>query len=99
MRAGVSHPQSRGPLASPHPWWDAQGHEAGEEAPASSPTAGVLLPGEGWPSLPTVEYLTKLITLGLILLAIPWLLEQLVASPGRGAGKAAQVAGIGKFAA
>lgn len=98
MTAGVSFPAPRGPLTSPPMWWEEPGPGAAGEAPAAL-SDGAPLPGPNWPALPTIEYLTKLITLGLILLAIPWLLEQLLASPSRGAGKAAQVAGIGKFAA
>lgn len=74
--------------APPPPWWPAL-----EEGPAGSGSlAGGAIPGEGWPKLETVEYLTKLIVLGLLLLALPWLLAKLVSSPQEASRHAAGAA-------
>jgi hypothetical protein len=51
--------------------------DAGKGAPAS--TAG--LPGEGWPAIETLDYTTKLITLIVLLLALPWLLGKVFTHP------------------
>lgn len=56
-------------------WWDAAG-SAGAKAPA-----GPEFPLPGWPSQPTVEYLTKLIVLGLLLLSLPYLIGNLLLRP------------------
>jgi hypothetical protein len=85
---GVSPPQS--PLvAAPPPWWLATQEQ--EQAPAG-PVPGI--PAEGWPDLHTIEYLTKLIVLGLLLLSLPWLLAKLVHSPGDAMKHAAGAAGM-----
>ena len=92
----------RGPLTSPPPWWEeGAGARPGEGAPEASSGSSddSPLPGEGWPSITTVEYMTKLITLCLILLAVPWLLGQLLSSPKDGARNAASVAGLGRVVA
>jgi hypothetical protein len=54
----------------------------------SMDTAGPMLappvshfPLPGWPAQTTVEYLTKLIALGLLLLALPYLIGRLIMHP------------------
>lgn len=89
MEAGATT-APRGPLTSPTPWWEVSGPPAvGNAAPA----AGSTIPGEGWPELHTVEYMTKLIVLGLLLVATPWVLSRLVASPAEGSRHAAGLLG------
>ncbi|HET7120307.1 MAG TPA: hypothetical protein VFI17_03525 [Solirubrobacterales bacterium] len=39
-------------------------------------------PLPGWPAASTVDYLTKLILLGLLLLALPYLIGKALTSPG-----------------
>ena len=58
-------------------------------APPSPVTAG--LPGEGWPSLETVDYLVKLITLVVLLLALPWVFGKLLTEPGKVSKRAAGI--------
>jgi hypothetical protein len=50
--------------------------DAAADAP---PVSHFPLPG--WPAQPTVEYFTKLILLGLLLLALPFLLGSLILQP------------------
>jgi hypothetical protein len=55
---------------------------------ASADTAGAAaipvshFPLPGWPAQSTVEYFTKLIVLGLLLLALPYLIGTLIVKPG-----------------
>ncbi len=42
---------------------------------------GSNFPLPGWPAPTTVDYLTKLIVLGLLLLALPYLIGKLLTSP------------------
>jgi hypothetical protein len=67
-------PYDRRPLTAPPPW-----------LPLLEPAAGephtVAGPGEGWPKLETVDYFNKLITLIILLLALPWLLGKLLSDP------------------
>lgn len=58
------------------------GWPAAAKAVPGSGTAEPPFPREGWPAMSTVEYLTKLILLGLLLLALPYLLGRLVFHPG-----------------
>lgn len=60
------------------PWWGLPSSN-GDEPVAAPPVSHFPLPG--WPAQPTVEYLTKLIALGLLLLAVPYLLGRLLLSP------------------
>jgi len=39
------------------------------------------IPGEGWPSIETIDYVSKFIVLIVLLLALPWLIGKLVTSP------------------
>jgi hypothetical protein len=73
----------------PGPDWPQFADEAGSwplpagKARALSHESGApVFPRAGWPDMPTVEYLTKLILLGLLLLALPYLLGRLVFHPG-----------------
>jgi hypothetical protein len=54
---------------------------AGKAAALSHDGSAVTFPRPGWPTMSTVEYLTKLILLGLLLLALPYLLGRLVFHP------------------
>ena len=38
-------------------------------------------PGEGWPAIETIDYVTKFIVLLVLLLALPWLIGKLVTAP------------------
>jgi len=51
------------------------------------------IPGPGWPPLQTIEYVTKLIVLVLLLLAVPWVLAKLIESPRDGSHAAAAAVG------
>lgn len=86
MTPGVLPPLQRPPLTSPPNW------AAETDGPAAEGTPGGPLPGEGWPDLKTVEYLTKVIVLGLLLLAIPYLLSVFVRSPREASHRAASAA-------
>lgn len=50
-------------------------------------------PPQGWPSLPQLTYTKELITVVLLLVALPWLLRKLTSNPGAvlGGVKAARV--------
>jgi hypothetical protein len=77
--------------APPGPWWATLFEES---APTGTAPAEGSVPGPGWPDLHTVEYLTKLIVLGLLLLALPWLLAKVVTAPGDAMKHAAHAAGM-----
>ena len=65
------------PLTGPAPWVplvDAGNGEAGGEEP---------FPGEHWPRLETIDYISKLIVLLILLLALPWLIQRLLTHPGQ----------------
>jgi hypothetical protein len=67
-------PAGRGPLAAPASWLPLL-----EPAPGGAPRND--FPAEGWPSIEKIDYLSKLITLMLLLLALPWLIEKLFTHP------------------
>jgi hypothetical protein len=77
------------PLDTPRPSWltlvgeDGDGAGPEGETPSTSPTSTGPLPGNGWPKLESVDYCIKLITLIVLLLALPWLVAKLVSEPGR----------------
>lgn len=77
------------PLDTPRPSWtelvgeEGEGTEPEEGAPSTSTTSTGPLPGEGWPKLESVDYCIKLITLIVLLLALPWLIGKLLAEPGK----------------
>jgi len=63
-------------------------------AGASSPIGSIEgLPGEGWPPLETVDYALKLITLIVLLLALPWLFSKIISEPGKVSRHAASLVG------
>lgn len=64
---------------SSHPWWGLASMDAAGPVAPGSPASH--FPLEGWPAMPTVEYLTKLILLGLLLLALPYLVGRLLLNP------------------
>lgn len=84
MTGSPSWPQFRN-LGST-PWWELLGGSATDDTagPSAPPVSHFPLPG--WPAPATVEYLTKLIVLALILLALPYLIGRLVLSPGQAMG-------------
>jgi hypothetical protein len=71
------------PLTAPPPWLPLHELAGGEDSDAPGPGAEGPLPGDHWPKLETVEYVSKLIVLVLLLLALPWLVDRLIAHPGR----------------
>lgn len=52
------------------------------DSPAPLPMAGSHYPLPGWPAQDTLEYFTKLILLGLLLLALPYVIGKLLTRPG-----------------
>jgi hypothetical protein len=65
---------------APAPWWEHLSMDTATPAiGAAVPMSHFPLPG--WPASSTVEYLTKLIVLGLLLLALPYLIGKLLTSP------------------
>jgi hypothetical protein len=89
MPTGTAQTAARPPLTSPPAWWMGTGGEGGA---GPGPSGEGPIPGPGWPAPQTVDYLTKLIVLGLLLLAIPWLLAKLIQSPREGSRHAAAAA-------
>jgi hypothetical protein len=85
-------PYPPAPLTAPSPWLPLlepegeKGRGPGNESP---------LPGEGWPQVETIEYVSKLITLILLLLALPWLTEKLLTHPGAVSRHSASLAAPG----
>jgi hypothetical protein len=49
---------------------------------ARAPTHRAAYPPAGWPSKEQADYTTKLITAGLLVLALPWLVIKLLTDPG-----------------
>jgi hypothetical protein len=71
---------ARRPLAAPPSWLPLlEPAGGGDGLPGPGHESG--LPGESWPKLHTVEYLTKLITLIILLFALPWVLGKLLSNP------------------
>jgi hypothetical protein len=75
MPAGSPYPR---PLTAPPPWlpW-LEPAENGEPGPGKEDP----FPGEHWPKLETIDYVSKLIGLILLLLALPWLVDKLLSHP------------------
>lgn len=74
------------PMTGPPSWLPLV---AAEEAPeqeegngAPGPNRESPIPGEGWPHIDTIDYLSKLIVLILLLMALPWLIDRLLSHPG-----------------
>lgn len=83
------------PKAAPHKG-GGLGWPGVAQAQASYSAAPVShFPLPGWPAQPTVEYLTKLILLGLLLLCLPFLIGSLILRPVQTLAVAAE-AGLGK---
>jgi hypothetical protein len=78
-------PVSRRPLAAP-PSWLPLLEPAKGGAGAPGPGAEHPIPGPGWPRRETVEYLSKLIVLVLLILALPWLVSKLLTNPAEVVG-------------
>lgn len=74
--------QRESPYDAGSPWFaslpegDENGASPGDKAPPAS-----HFPLPGWPALPTVEYFTKIIVLGLLLLALPYLIGAVLTRP------------------
>jgi hypothetical protein len=60
----------------------------GQQA-TSAADAGAVAPRAGWPAKNTLDYHKTLIELLLLVLAIPWILKQLVKHPGNVSRQAA----------
>ncbi len=58
-------------------------------APATIGPTAVVAPRPGWPAKTTLDYHKTLIELLLLVLAIPWLVKQLVKHPGQVSREAA----------
>lgn len=84
------------PTANPSLWW--MGDEKGGAPAGPAPGRESPIPGEHWPSQDAVEYVTHLIVLVILLLALPWLLSTLLTAPhelsGRSAGLSMGAASI-----
>lgn len=76
---GVSDsPSPASALSAPPSWlplYEAQEGDQGAD--------GTGFPGESWPQLQTIEYISKLILLVLLLLGLPWLFAVLLSHPSR----------------
>ena len=99
MKATGSPSTSTSPAAftSPGPWWNEGGGSASPAGASSGNESSI--PGPGWPSQATLEYLTKIIMLVILLLALPFLLEKLLTAPhelgAHSAGFATGIASMG----
>jgi hypothetical protein len=86
----------RKPLTAPPSWLPLLEPEEGDEAAGGGPRHGrEKRPGEGWPPIETVEYLTKLIILIVLLMGLPWLVTKLITDPDQVMRHAAARAGTG----
>jgi len=100
MEAAVGAAPTSPLQAPPAPWWTTLGGSPAGDCPCSGEagcschTGENAIPGPGWPPIETVEYMTKLIVLGLLLLALPWLLAKVVSSPGDGMRIAGHAVGM-----
>lgn len=66
------------PLTGPPSWLPLlEPADQGELGPGSEGP----FPGEHWPKIETIDYVSKLIILLLLLLALPWLVDRLLAHP------------------
>jgi hypothetical protein len=85
-----------GPQFSPHdlaPWCVEPSMDTDRPTTVGRAVPASHFPLPGWPAASTVEYLTKLILLGLLLLALPYLIGKALTSPGvvlAAAGRAAR---------
>jgi hypothetical protein len=50
------------------------------------------IPGEHWPKLETIDYISKLIVLIILVIAFPWLLTKMLTNPRELTGHAAGLA-------
>ena len=69
------------PLTAPAPWLPLAAEQAAGRGPG--PGREHPFPGPGWPPLEAIDYLSKLIVLGVLLLALPWLVGKLLTHPGK----------------
>jgi hypothetical protein len=74
-------PETRRPLAAP-PTWLQLLEPAEDGGGQPGPGHEHPVPGHHLPRLETIEYLSKLIVLILLLLALPWLVGKLLTAPG-----------------
>jgi hypothetical protein len=68
--------------------------ESGNEEESGGPGPGSEgpIPGEHWPALESIDYVTKLIVLILLLLSLPWLLGRIFTNPAGAPGTSAAFA-------
>lgn len=86
-------PPSPAPLTAPPSWLSLL--EPAEDEGGGGPAAGAAeasIPGAGWPRAETVDYLSKLIGLVVLILALPWLFERMLAHPSNASRDSAAVA-------
>lgn len=85
MPAGSPYPP---PLTAPPLWLPLlEPTDSGEPGPGSEP-----FPSAHWPKIETIDYLSKLIVLIVLLLALPWLIGKLLTNPGEVTGHSAGLA-------
>jgi len=73
------------PLTAPAPW------PALLEQREEGPRGRDEFPGNNWPQLKTIEYVSKLIMLIVLLLALPWLFGVLLTRPSQLSRRAAEM--------
>ncbi|HET6570408.1 MAG TPA: hypothetical protein VFG58_02855 [Solirubrobacterales bacterium] len=78
------------PLTGPPPWVPLVAPADGEAGAGEEPA-----PGEHWPRYETVDYISKLLMLIILLLALPWLFQRLLTHPGDVSRQAAGMAPVG----
>lgn len=77
------------PLTAPPSWLPLLEHGDGGSGGGLGPDLEGAIPGTGWPAAETIDYLYKLLGLLVLVLALPWLFERLLASPRKGSHGAA----------
>lgn len=82
MPAADALDPQRKPLAAPPTWLSLLEPAEGAEGQQLGPGQEHPVPGAHLPKMETIEYLSKLIVLLLLLLALPWLIGKLLTSPG-----------------
>jgi hypothetical protein len=79
MPAGSPYPK---PLTAPPPWLPLlEQTDQGEPESGPGPGKEGPVPGDHWPALETIDYVTKLIVLILLILGLPWLLGRVFTNP------------------
>jgi hypothetical protein len=66
----------------PPPWEGSGGAGAATAGPAPSSAGVANFPPKGWPSKAQLDYAQAIIVLGLLVVALPWVVTTLVTRPG-----------------